>query len=94
MKTKFIYPLICLMISLIGCAADEGTKPEEETQLTVAELTPLLNTQAGIDFAASPRDVNQDGSIDLFDLVIVAGSLGDDVQVSVEPGGTYHRGHQ
>ena len=86
MKARFIYPLICLMILLIGCAADEGTKPEEETQLTAAELTPLLNMQAGIDFAASPRDVNQDGSIDLFDLVIVAGSLGDDVQVSVEPG--------
>ncbi|RKU35311.1 hypothetical protein C6496_17025, partial [Candidatus Poribacteria bacterium] len=67
-------------------AADEGTKPEEESQLTAAELTPLLNTQAGLDFAASPRDVNQDGSIDLFDLVIVAGSLGNDVEVSVEPG--------
>ena len=29
--------------------------------------------------------MNQDGSIDLFDLVIVAGSLGDDVEVSVQP---------
>ncbi|RKU10899.1 hypothetical protein C6502_09585 [Candidatus Poribacteria bacterium] len=86
MKTKFICPLVCLIILLSGCAADEGTTPEEEIELTVAELTPLLNTQAGIDFVASPRDVNQDGSIDLFDLVIVAGSLGDDVQVSVEPG--------
>jgi len=86
MKVKFIYPLVCLMILLSGCAADEGTKPEEESQLTAAELTPLLNTQAGLDFAASPRDVNQDGSIDLFDLVIVAGSLGNDVEVSVEPG--------
>ena len=86
MKVKFIYPLVCLMILLSGCAADEGTKPEEEPGLTAAELTPLLNTQAGIDFAAAPRDVNQDGSIDLFDLVIVAGSLGSDVEVSVEPG--------
>ena len=86
MKVKFIYPLICLMILLGGCAADEGTKPEEDLELTAAELTPLLNTQAGLDFAASPRDVNQDGSIDLFDLVIVAGSLGNDVEVSVEPG--------
>ena len=86
MKARFIYPLVCLMILLGGCAADEGTKPEEENELTVAELTPLLNTQAGLDFAASPRDVNQDGSIDLFDLVIVAGSLGNDVEVSVEPG--------
>ena len=86
MKVKFIYPLACLAILLSGCAADEGTKPEEETQLTVAELTPLLNTQAGIDFVASPRDVNQDGEINLFDLVIVAGSLGNDVEVSVEPG--------
>ena len=86
MKVKFIYPLICLMILLSGCAADEGTKPVEETELTVADLTPLLSTQAGIDFVASPRDVNQDGSIDLFDLVIVAGSLGSDVEVSVEPG--------
>ena len=84
MKVKFIYPLICLMI-LLGCAADEGTKPEEESILTDAELTPLLNIQAGLDFAASPRDVNQDGSIDLFDLVIIAGSLGNDVEVSVEP---------
>ena len=84
MKVKFIYPLVCLMI-LLGCAADEGTKPEEELELTAAELAPLLNIQAGLDFAASPRDVNQDGSIDLFDLVIVAGSLGDDVEVSVQP---------
>ena len=85
MKARFIYPLICLMVLLSGCAADEGTKPGEETELTVADLTPLLNTQAGIDFVASPRDVNQDGEINLFDLVIVAGSLGDDVTVSVEP---------
>ena len=86
MKVKFICPLICLIILLSGCAADEGTKPEEESEFTVAELTPLLNTQAGIDFVASPRDVNQDGEINLFDLVIVAGSLGNDVEVSVEPG--------
>ena len=74
------------MIVLSGCGGDEGIKPEAEPELTAAELTPLLNTQAGIEFAASPRDVNQDGSIDLFDLVIVAGSLGDNVAVSVQPG--------
>ena len=85
MKVKFIYPLACLMILLNGCAADEGTKPEEVSEFTAAELTPLLNTQAGLDFAASPRDVNGDGDINLFDLVIVAGSLGDDVKVSVQP---------
>ncbi len=86
MKVKFICPLVCLIILLSGCAGDEGTKPEEESQLAAAELTPLLNTQAGLDFAAAPRDVNQDGSIDLFDLMIVAGSLGKDVEVSVQPG--------
>ncbi len=85
MKVKFTYPLVCIIILLSACAADEGTKPEEESEFTVAELTPLLNTQAGIDFVASPRDVNQDGEINLFDLVIVAGSLGNDVEVSVEP---------
>ena len=85
MKVKLIYPLACLAILLSGCTADEGTTPEEEIELTAAELAPLLNLQAGLDFAASPRDVNGDGSINLFDLVIVAGSLGDDVTVSVEP---------
>ena len=85
MKVKFIYPLICLMILLSGCAADEGIKPEEETELTTAELTPLLNIQAGIDFAAAPRDVNADGRIDLLDFVIITGSLGDDVEVLVQP---------
>ena len=85
MKVKIICSFVCLMILLSGCAADEGTKPEEELELTAAELAPLLNIQAGLDFAASPRDVNQDGSIDLFDLVIVAGSLGNDVEVSVQP---------
>ena len=85
MKVKFIYPLICLMILLSGCAADEGIKPEEETELTAAELTPLLNIQAGIDFAAAPRDVNADGRIDLLDFVIITGSLGDDVEVLVQP---------
>jgi uncharacterized protein YggE len=74
------------MILLSGCAADEGTKPEETPELTAAELTPFLNAQAGLEFAAAPRDVNQDGNIDLFDLVIVAGSLGDDVEVSVQSG--------
>ena len=86
MKVKFICSFVCLMVLLSGCGVDEGTKPEEEPEFTAAELTPLLNTQAGLEFAAAPRDVNQDGSIDLFDLVIVAGSLGDNVEVSVESG--------
>ena len=47
----------------MGAAVDEGTKPEEEhRELTAVELTPLLNIQAGLEFAEAPRDVNEDGT--------------------------------
>ena len=88
MKVKFVCSIVCLMILLNGCAVDEGTKPKDEPALTSAEFTPLLNTQAGLEFAAAPRDVNEDGSIDLFDLVIVAGILGEDTEITIQPGTT------
>lgn len=88
MKVKFAYFLTILTILFLGCGGDNPTEPEEQLDLSAPELAPLLNTLEGRQFAEEPWDVNNDGKIDILDLVMVAQHLGEEVQADVqgEPG--------
>ncbi|MCZ6677664.1 MAG: SIMPL domain-containing protein [Candidatus Poribacteria bacterium] len=80
MRGKFWVFLAFLLIVLPGCGGDKTTGPEEELDLTSPELAPLLNTQAGRQFAEAPWDTNKDGAIDVLDLILVAQHFGEDVE--------------
>ena len=81
MKVKFSYVLAFLIISILGCGGDGPTVPEEEKlDLSSVELAPFLSTQAVRQFAQAPWDVNNDGKIDIFDLMMVAQHFGEDVE--------------
>ncbi len=88
MKVKFAYFLTILTILFLGCGGDNPTEPEEQLDLSAPELAPFLNTLEGRQFAEEPWDVNNDGKIDILDLVMVAQHLGEEVQANVqgEPG--------
>ena len=88
MKVKFAYFLTILTILFLGCGGDNPTEPEEQLDLSAPELAPFLNTLEGRQFAEEPWDVNNDGKIDILDLVMVAQHLGEEVQADVqgEPG--------
>lgn len=84
MKVKFAYFLTILTILFLGCGGDNPTEPEEQLDLSAPELAPLLNTLEGRQFAEEPWDVNNDGKIDILDLVMVAQHLGEEVQANVQ----------
>ncbi len=84
MKAKFLLAVVFLMVLLWGCGGEKPTEPEDTLHPTSPELTAFLNTQAGRQFAEAPWDVNQDGKIDVLDLMMVAQHFGEDIEVGVQ----------
>jgi uncharacterized protein len=85
MKVEFSCILTILIILFIGCGGDNPTEPEDtELDLASAQLAPFLNAEAARQFAENPWDVNKDGKIDIFDLVMVAQHIGEDVEAPTQ----------
>ena len=84
MKAKFLLAVVFLMALFWGCGGEKPTEPEDTLHPTSPEFTAFLNTQAGRQFAEAPWDVNQDGKIDVLDLMMVAQHFGEDVEVGVQ----------
>ena len=87
MKVKFSCFLALLMILFLGCGGDKLTEPDEDTlDLTSVEFAPFLNSEVGRQFADAPWDVNNDGKIDIYDLMVVSRHFGEDVEASIQDG--------
>jgi hypothetical protein len=82
MKVIHFFGILGILTTLLaGCGGNSPTEPEAvNIDFGSPELTPFLNTQAGRQFAEEPWDVNVDGKIDVFDLMMVAQHFGEDVE--------------
>lgn len=84
MKVRFLLAIAFLVALFLGCGEEKPTEPEETLDLTSPEFSALLNSQAGRQFAEAPWDVNNDGKIDVLDLMMVAQHFGEEVEPAVQ----------
>ena len=79
MRGHVLVALAVFTAFLAGCGGTNPTEPDVvNMDFGSPELAPLLNTQGGRQFAEAPWDVNTDGKIDVFDLMMVAQHFGEE----------------
>ena len=71
MRLMLAFLCIISLFSMVGCSDEEQPlEPESQLSFESENLAPLLNTEGGQLFVKAPWDVNGDGNVDLFDLVL------------------------